>query len=172
MFVGLLACVGAEGADNRFRPEADTARLQQRGWRKVGSPDPSSLIELTVAVRQQNLDRLEQTAMGVSDPRSSTYGEHLSHEVLSNLVAPLRESVAAVQKWLNLYTQTSADTSGEFFVAQVSVQTAELMLQTKVKAVLLSRQRTHLFFVMAVSCFPARGWTSTSCALPRLQHPA
>ena len=53
------------------------------GWRKAGPTPRGTQIELVFAVKQRNLEKLEQVVYDVSDPRSVDYGKHLSNKVFT-----------------------------------------------------------------------------------------
>lgn len=44
-------------------------------WTHVGRVDPTEELELTFALKQQNIQRLEETLRLVSDPDSPQYGK-------------------------------------------------------------------------------------------------
>lgn len=47
------------------------------GWINVGRVDPKEELQLTFALKQQNVDLLEKTLKLVSDPDSAHYGRAL-----------------------------------------------------------------------------------------------
>lgn len=48
-----------------------------QGWTHVGRVDPAEELELTFALKQQNVHVLEETLRLVSDPDSAQYGTAL-----------------------------------------------------------------------------------------------
>lgn len=48
-------------------------------WTRLGRVDPTDELELTFALKQRNVDLLEQTLRLVSDPESALYGRATSH---------------------------------------------------------------------------------------------
>lgn len=54
-------------------------------WTRVGRVDPTEELELTFALKQQNVDLLEETLRLVSDPDSAQYGRRLITLSSSNL---------------------------------------------------------------------------------------
>lgn len=48
-------------------------------WTHVGRVHPTEELELTFALKQQNVNLLEETLRLVSDPDSAHYGAALSH---------------------------------------------------------------------------------------------
>ncbi|KAF8965082.1 subtilisin-like protein [Flammula alnicola] len=57
-------------------------------------------IPLRIGLRQQNLDALPDHLMSVSDPASSAYGEHWTHEKVVEAFAPSAGSHDTVRAWL------------------------------------------------------------------------
>jgi tripeptidyl-peptidase-1 len=84
---------------------------------------------------------LESMLLGVSDPDSPTYGQHLSHEAVNALVAPSKESVVAVRQWMKQHSadiyNISSSPNFDFFSLAAPVAVAESMLQTQVHHVYL-----------------------------------
>ena len=66
-------------------------------------------LELTIAVKQTNLDVLEHTVLAVSDPDSPRYGQHLSRDDVDAIIAPRAEDIAVVLKWLQEHGIDLAD---------------------------------------------------------------
>eukprot|EP01094_Clydonella_sp_ATCC50884_P021856 TRINITY_DN48_c0_g1_i1.p2 TRINITY_DN48_c0_g1~~TRINITY_DN48_c0_g1_i1.p2 ORF type:complete len:573 (+),score=234.19 TRINITY_DN48_c0_g1_i1:107-1720(+) len=56
--------------------------------------------ELIVAIKQQNTDVLEQLFWDVSNPESPKYGQYLTVDEITDIIAPRDESVEAVQEWV------------------------------------------------------------------------
>lgn len=50
------------------------------GWRIVGAPAPTARVELTFAVKQQNLGALHDELLAVSTPTSAKYGSRAPQE--------------------------------------------------------------------------------------------
>ena len=66
--------------------------------RVQGGADDGDLHALVFAVRQRNLAELEQRLLRVSDPASSDYGEHLSHEQVHEMTRN-RGAAEGVRAW-------------------------------------------------------------------------
>jgi tripeptidyl-peptidase-1 len=103
------------------------------GWTVGGPADRDASIELTFAVRQQGLQELHNTLMRVSDPRSTSYGEHLSNEEVHDLTAPKPEHLATVIDFLKRHGVEGkrATPNGDLITATVSFAAAEKMLSTR-----------------------------------------
>lgn len=103
------------------------------GWTLTGPAKPEGLIELTFAVKQQQLGELHDVLMRVSDPRSPSYGMHLSNEEVHHLVAPKDEHISAVMNFLKSHgvEGKQATPNGDQVTATVSFTVAEQLLSTR-----------------------------------------
>jgi tripeptidyl-peptidase-1 len=101
------------------------------GWSIVKAADPTSLIQLTIAVKQRNLKQLEATLLKVSDPKdAANFGKHLSLDEVDRLVAPSTESVARVNDWLDTAGNNTRQANGnsDFITATMTIRDAERLL--------------------------------------------
>jgi tripeptidyl-peptidase-1 len=55
-----------------------------------------------VAVKQQNVDRLEQMVYDMSTPGHASYGQHLSGQEVLDIVRPKAEASGIVLNWLRV----------------------------------------------------------------------
>ena len=125
------------------------AMLVRSGWSmmKDSATAAPRNLQLTFAVRQQNLDRLARTVLEVSDPTHPSYGgcgisrvpapksvrhvavgQHLSLAEVNELVAPATESVQAVMSFLtssNGVSDVKCATSNCDFVTGALLPTAD-----------------------------------------------
>lgn len=129
LFVVALASAAAE----RYTLEQDALLPHASAWARVGRANGSSRISLTIAVRQSNLDALEELVLRVSDPESPAYGKHLTLEQVNALVAPRAESTEKVRDFLGARNVTSCESSasGDFVRCQVTVAEAEVLLEAE-----------------------------------------
>lgn len=109
------------------------AMLVRSGWSMKDSATAARRnLQLTFAVRQQNLDRLARTVLEVSDPTHPSYGQHLSLTEVNELVAPAAESVQAVMSFLSSSNGVSdvkcATSNCDFVTASVSVEDANALI--------------------------------------------
>lgn len=72
------------------------------GWSITGERTTGT-VEFTVAIKQQNLDKLASIALAVSDPSSPSYTNYLTNDEIATMAAPSNADVAAVTGWLNAY---------------------------------------------------------------------
>jgi len=128
VFSGLLIAVVA--ADPVRHPEPD----MPSGWRKVDSaevPD-SHVVTLHLSLKQQNLDKLKQVALSVSDPKNAKYGHYLSGAEVNALTAPQAEHIQAVEQWLQKSSiPFSMAAGGSVIEAHLTASAAGELLQTK-----------------------------------------
>ena len=83
--------------------ETDAAALGVApSWRKVGTATAADTVNVVVMMAHTpaQLRTLEATLMAVSDPKSPTYGEHLTQAAVTELMAPPAADVDAVVAWL------------------------------------------------------------------------
>lgn len=101
-------------------------------WNTLLSTARGQTIELTFAVKQQNLEQLHDTLMRVSKPSSPDYGMHLSNDEVQTLTAPKPEHIEAVYAFLRKHGAEGrpATPNSDMIHARVPVETAETMLQT------------------------------------------
>ena len=64
-------------------------------------PVRDEVFKVTLAVREQNMDRIHDMALNVSTPDSSTYGQYLTQAQIDEITAPTAADVTAVRSWLN-----------------------------------------------------------------------
>ncbi|XP_022528244.2 tripeptidyl-peptidase 1 [Astyanax mexicanus] len=120
-------CVYLVRAD---RLETDQILSVQEGWIHEGRVSPLEEVELTFALKQQNIERLKEQLELVSDPDSQQYGKFLSLEEVSSLVGPSPLTEKVVQNWLQSHGVTSCLTvlTRDFLQCSMSVQVAESLL--------------------------------------------
>lgn len=82
-----------------------------QGWHVPTPPHPSheSRVTLTLWLRPQRGDRLEQQLMAVSDPASPQYGKHLSDTEVATLLAPPLGAQEAVEAFAAQFCGTVED---------------------------------------------------------------
>jgi len=84
-------------------------------------------VELTFALKQQNLEQLEKVLLEVSEPTSAKYGQHLSRDEVNALVAPSSDDVTAVLNWLQ-QVDGEVQEHSDFFTLVTNVSQAEFLL--------------------------------------------
>ena len=152
------------------------------GWKIKERVEPNKILELTFAIKQMNVDRLEEILLDVSDPESSKYGKYLSVSELTELISPSRKSLSTVRSWLAQHgVQFCTETTNrDFLVCKMSRNIAENLLTGSVffyfehdsysKRVIRSPSRYYvpytvskcLDFVGGLHRFPAVEWSKPS----------
>ncbi|XP_036927421.1 tripeptidyl-peptidase 1 [Acanthopagrus latus] len=99
-------------------------------WTHVGLVDPAEKLELTFALKQQNVDLLEETLRRVSDPDSAQYGKHLTLEEVSSLIRPSELTQKVVRRWLQSHGITDCLTvhTQDFLQCTMTAEVAETLL--------------------------------------------
>eukprot|EP01083_Nonionella_stella_P267404 903381_1 len=69
-------------------------------WIKIQRTNLNRSIELLFALKQQNVNALEDTLLKVSNPSDANYGKHLSTTEIHTIVAPSTETINTITKWL------------------------------------------------------------------------
>jgi len=99
------------------------------GWSITGERTTGT-VEFTVAIKQQNLDKLASIALAVSDPSSPSYTNYLTNDEIATMAAPSNADVAAVTGWLNAYQLNYTMTSKHTIEVTAPVASAEKLLNT------------------------------------------
>uniref|UniRef100_A0A667ZWE1 Tripeptidyl-peptidase 1 n=1 Tax=Myripristis murdjan TaxID=586833 RepID=A0A667ZWE1_9TELE len=95
--------------------EDDQDVLVPVDWAHVSRLSPSEELELTFALKQQNVHQLEETLRLVSDPDSAQYGKYLSLEEVASLVRPSELTQKVVHHWLQSHGVTNSCLLNYFF---------------------------------------------------------
>uniref|UniRef100_A0A3P9J442 Tripeptidyl-peptidase 1 n=1 Tax=Oryzias latipes TaxID=8090 RepID=A0A3P9J442_ORYLA len=111
--------------------EYDQDVLIPEGWTHAGRVDPSVELELTFALKQQNVHLLEETLRLVSDPDSAQYGKYLSLEEVASLVRPSEVTQKVVRRWLQSHGISNCLTvhTQDFMQCTMTAEVAEKLLQ-------------------------------------------
>ncbi|PCH35755.1 subtilisin-like protein [Wolfiporia cocos MD-104 SS10] len=100
------------------------------GFTLNGPASEETVLNLRVALVQNNVDGLVDALDNVSNPASAQYGHHLSKEEVEDFVRPTSESVQAVNAWLNQHglNSTTLSPAGDWISVQVPVSKANEIL--------------------------------------------
>ncbi|XP_075704152.1 tripeptidyl-peptidase 1 [Rhinoderma darwinii] len=111
-------------------PEPDQSIRVPRGWSPAERLPNNDSVILTFALKQQNVEKLEELVGRVSDPDSPHYGRFLSLEQLRALVQPSVETLRTVRTWLEEHGVLNCDriVTGDFLQCQTQARTAEKLL--------------------------------------------
>ncbi|XP_057308750.1 tripeptidyl-peptidase 1-like [Hydractinia symbiolongicarpus] len=108
----------------------DLTYWQKEGWIKGSKVEPTKLLQLTFALKQENVGKLEELLLKVSDPASKSYGHYLSVDDITNIVSPTKHAVDVVKTWLSNHHVTDCDLTQnrDFLVCWMPCKTAEELL--------------------------------------------
>ncbi|XP_073725785.1 tripeptidyl-peptidase 1 [Misgurnus anguillicaudatus] len=155
--------------------ESDQDVSVPKDWILVERVKPLEEVELTFALKQQNVGHLKGLLKLVSDPDSKQYGNFLSLKEVAALLRPSQLTEKVVQNWLRSYGVENCHTvvTRDFLQCAMTVQVAEALLpgakfhRYKRGARTLLRSTSlysvhedvhqHLDFVGGVHRFPPRG---------------
>uniref|UniRef100_A0A674NNT0 Tripeptidyl peptidase I n=1 Tax=Takifugu rubripes TaxID=31033 RepID=A0A674NNT0_TAKRU len=101
-----------------------------KDWTNVGRVDAKEELQLTFALKQQNVDLLERMLRVVSDPDSANYGKYLTLEDVGNLVRPSDLTQKVVRDWLQRSGVTNCRTvrTQDFLECSMTAEVAEQVL--------------------------------------------
>ncbi|XP_002167598.1 tripeptidyl-peptidase 1 isoform X1 [Hydra vulgaris] len=103
---------------------------QNEGWIKADRVSEDKIIELTFALKQQNVKQLEDFLLQVSNPDSSLYGKYVSVEQLTRMIQPKDDSIEIVSLWLkqNDVNDCELTLNKDFIRCTMKVEIAEKLL--------------------------------------------
>uniref|UniRef100_A0A7N6BYN5 Peptidase S53 domain-containing protein n=1 Tax=Anabas testudineus TaxID=64144 RepID=A0A7N6BYN5_ANATE len=125
--VALVVFICLIGAD--LKCASSFCRIPE-DWTHGDRVDPREELELTFALKQQNVNLLEETLRLVSDPDSAFYGKYLSLEKVSSLVRPSELTQKAVRHWLQSHGIRNCLTvsTQDFLHCTMTAEVAETLL--------------------------------------------
>ncbi|KAL2099113.1 hypothetical protein ACEWY4_005593 [Coilia grayii] len=99
-------------------------------WTLVGRAYPGEEVQLTFALRQQNVDQMKVLLDRISDPDSVLYGKYLNLADVTQLVQPSRLTQKVVKSWLLSHGVQDCQTTitQDFLQCVMTVQVAETLL--------------------------------------------
>lgn len=131
----LLAASTAVAAPLKERYAVKDSFHVPKGWSRISDAPKDHVINLSIAVKQSQVDELERHLNEVSDPFHSRYGQHLSAEEVNELVKPSTETSSLVHEWLSNHGISKADLSyspaGDWISIELPVAKIESLLDTK-----------------------------------------
>jgi len=103
-----------------------------------GAASSSKVASVTMAVREQNMDRIREIALNVSNPDSSTYGKYLTQAQIDEITAPTMADVTAVRSWLtaeHFEGDVQEAQGGRLFVLTAPATAMGALLKTQFRSV-------------------------------------
>jgi len=141
LLLGLAATAAAAApAAHTLYPEPS----MPKGWTSFFSEaitahhDDEATIKVTLALREQNMDKMRQIALDVSDPDSPIYGRYLTTAQIDEIAAPAAADLAAVRAWLSeaRFAGTVEEArGGRLFVLTAPARALGALLRTQFRRV-------------------------------------
>ena len=102
-------------------------------WKRGSRCTHTDTVNLMVMLTNANEDTLLDTFHAVSDPRNARYGDHLTQDQVTDLVAPPARNLAAVINWLQTEAPTKLDVGAHADSVEVELAcpAAERLLDTE-----------------------------------------
>ncbi|EGC34780.1 hypothetical protein DICPUDRAFT_152956 [Dictyostelium purpureum] len=145
-----------------------------RWVRKIQSeriPNHASMT-FNVYLKQQNAEVLEDTIKLISDPKSSQYGNYLSVNDITNIVAPSHETIKTVENWIKPHRPLKMEYGPNKDVVKVTMKksSVEKLMNVKIDSythpngksilrssedpILNSKLKNHIDLITGISNFP------------------
>eukprot|EP01100_Stratorugosa_tubuloviscum_P011261 TRINITY_DN4_c0_g1_i6.p1 TRINITY_DN4_c0_g1~~TRINITY_DN4_c0_g1_i6.p1 ORF type:complete len:577 (-),score=307.42 TRINITY_DN4_c0_g1_i6:166-1836(-) len=105
-----------------------------QGWKiKDFKPNPNLELKITLALKQNNIEYLNNLFWEVSNPESKNYGKYLTNEQVNNLIRPKIETRETILNWLfensiEIFEETKAQ---DFINIKLTLEKAENLLNCK-----------------------------------------
>jgi tripeptidyl-peptidase-1 len=135
LLLTLLACSAFTVPSSWNHVLHERRRVTPPGWVKHSGMDPERLLPMKVAMKQSNIENLDDYLMRVSHPDSKGYGKHWTHQEITETFAPSQDTVKAVHDWLILAgvakEQISKSQSMGWLNFNTTVKEAEKLLKTE-----------------------------------------
>jgi tripeptidyl-peptidase-1 len=131
-------CVCAVAQPHTFYPEPALPSGWANQFSKAVGHDAANIVKVTLAVREQNMDKIREIALDVSNPDSPIYGKYLSQAQVDEITAPTAVDVAAVRSWLTTEQfpgNVEESQAGHFFVLTAPAVAVAALLKTKFRRV-------------------------------------
>ena len=95
--LGVAFAVPSPRSDHVVR---ETRAAEPIHWVKTDRLDSNSVLPMRFGLVQQNLHRVEEMLMSVSNPDSPKYAQHFTPMEVVDAFAPSKETISAVTNWL------------------------------------------------------------------------
>lgn len=121
---GLMALLIAQYVDCAVH---ETRSGPPSGWSASVAPFPADTAAFTLALKIQNLDKLESELLAVSDPDSPSYGAHWGDDAVSSAFRPSNQTIFNVVKWLQSSSIREYRVDGAFVDFRCDITTANTL---------------------------------------------
>merc|ERR1712137_997465 len=133
----VICCFALSSAQDIFLPASKLKAVEGKmsppsGWVHLGDELPTKQMELTFAITQQNVGKLQDELLAISTPSSQRYGQHLSNKQVHDLVAAKPSDIQTVLDFLEVHGATgiAATPNGDIITTTVLIDVAEKLLST------------------------------------------
>ena len=154
---------------------------KSEGWQQLERVGENTILELSFALKQENLSELEELFWQVSDPDSPMYGKYLSTDQITEMIAPRYDTILLIEKWLKSHGATDCQlvANRDYVNCRMTRKIAEKILTGAVffyfrhdkyhKKVIRSTSRYYIHSFIAkyldlvggIHRFPAVNWMKT-----------
>jgi len=100
-------------------------------WTKTTRANSQHIVEFRVALKQRNLDILEQTVLDASNPKSENYAKWWNIDQILDLVAPEEEKQLQVVNYLKSVGCFNVENHRDMIKASAEVEIVEKMFSVK-----------------------------------------
>lgn len=115
----------AQTASDQVRLEGNVSPALQRAV-YVGHHDPTSTLDITVALRLRNTVQLQQFLQAVQDPASSVYHQFLTPEQFNSMYGPTQAQASAVVAYLNAQGLAVTDVTSDNRLIHLRAQSGKV----------------------------------------------
>ena len=134
MLIVLLALLYTVSAMNYHSPPYEMLSLAERSdMREVGRASTTRRHTVIFEMAIRNEDKLEETLIDVSDPKSKNWGKHWTRDEIAKFFGPVDGAVESVRAYLGEHTDVTFKVSAfeEFVTATASVEVWETVFSTE-----------------------------------------
>jgi len=100
-------------------------------WKEGGRAPGAAAVAFKIALKQRNLDRLEQVFWRVSDPNHEDYGRYLTREEVLSMIGPADNERQRVRDWLVENGVSRFVDNGDVFDVECSVAQVEALTEAR-----------------------------------------
>jgi len=93
--------VSVHNNTRRYQMEATHPAIVPARWQESDECSDDRAFTLTLALKEENMDKLDEYVMAVSDPTSPTFHEYWTAKQIQETFAPSSDTLDAVKGWLN-----------------------------------------------------------------------
>ena len=127
----LAALAAASPLANNEMLTKQALRAVPAGWEFKKAAPANLKINMHIAMKEQNMEVLQDRLMAMSTPGHADYGKHMSKAEVDALTAPSAASVDSVKSWLKSHGIKAGEVSSGSMPVTLTTSQAEKLLGTK-----------------------------------------